>query len=96
MDKKDIGNQKGLYLLNLKTNKHEFTENNFSSIYLSLLMEKYVEISIRESQEFLNHNYNYIIIKEENIPEYKKKFDIYNLRIGTTAKIVKPVINKQT
>lgn len=96
IDKKDIGNQKGLYLLNLKTNKHEFIENNYSPIYHSLLMEKYVEMSIRERQEFLNNNYNYIIIKEENIPEYKKKFDIYNLGIGTTAKFVKPVINKQT
>jgi DNA repair exonuclease SbcCD nuclease subunit len=96
MDKKDIGNQKGLYLLNLKTNKHEFIENHYSPIYHSLLMEKYVEMSIGERQEFLNNNYNYIIIKEENIPEYKKKFDIYNLGIGTTAKFVKPVINKQT
>ena len=74
---------------------NEFIENNYSPIYHSLLMEKYVEMSIRERQEFLNNNYNYIIIKEENIPEYKKKFDIYNLGIGTTAKFVKPVINKQ-
>jgi len=96
ISKSDIGNQKGLYLLNLKTNKHEFIENHYSPIYHSLLMEKYIEMSIGERQEFLNNNYNYIIIKEENIPEYKKKFDIYNLGIGTTAKFVKPVINKQT
>ena len=92
----DIGNQKGLYLLNLKTNKHEFIENNYSPIYHSLLMEKYVEMSIGERQAFLNNNYNYIIIKEENLAEYKKKFDVYNLGIGTTAKTVKPVINKQS
>lgn len=95
MDKKDIGNQKGLYLINLKTNKHEFIENNFSPIYHSLLMEKYVEMSIGERQAFLNNNYNFIIIKEENLAEYKKKFDVYNLGIGTTAKFVKPIINKQ-
>ena len=96
MDKKDIGNQKGLYLINLKTNKHAFIENNFSPIYHSLLMEKYVEMSISERQAFLNNNYNYIIIKEENIAEYKKKFDVYNLGVGTTAKFVKPIINKQS
>ena len=96
ISKSDIGNQKGLYLLNLKTNKHEFIENNYSPIYHSLLMEKYVEMSLGERQAFLNNNYNYIIIKEENLAEYKKKFDVYNLGIGTTAKFVKPVINKQS
>lgn len=96
ISKADIGNQKGLYLLDLRTNKHEFIENDYSPVYHSLLMEKYVEMSIEERQKFLNNNYNYIIIKEENIPEYKKKFDIYNLGIGTTAKSVKPVISKQT
>lgn len=96
LSKNDIGNQKGLYLLNLKTNKHEFIENTYSPIYHTLLMEKYIEMSISERQEFLNNNYNYIIIKEENIPEYKKKFDIYNLGVGTTAKTVKPIINKQS
>lgn len=95
ISKADINNQKGLYLLNLKTNKHQFIENNYSPIYHSLLMEKYVEMSLVERQAFLNNNYNYIIIKEENINEYKKKFDIYNLGIGTTAKSVKPIINKQ-
>lgn len=95
ISKADINNQKGLYLLNLKTNKHQFIENNYSPIYHSLLMEKYVEMSLAERQAFLNNNYNYIIIKEENLTEYKKKFDIYNLGIGTTAKSVKPIINKQ-
>jgi len=94
ISKADIGNQKGLYLLNLKSNKYKFFENNYSPIYHSLIMEKYIEMSITERQEFLNNNYNYIIIKEENLNEYKKKFDIYNLGVGTSAKFVKPVINK--
>lgn len=95
LNKSDIGNQKGLYLLNLKTNKYEFIENNYSPIYHSLQMEKYIEMSVNERKAFLDNNYNYIIINEDKLAEYKKKFDIYNLGIGTTAKSVKPVINKQ-
>ena len=94
--KGDIGDVKGIYTLNLLTKKLEFTRNDYSPIYHTLLMDKYAEMSIEERKKFMDNNYNFIIINEEDLPKFKKKFDIYNLGIGTTAKFVKPVISKQT
>lgn len=93
--KGDIGDVKGIYTLNLLTKKLEFTRNDYSPIYHTLLMDKYAEMSIEERKKFMDNNYNFIIINEEDLPKYKKKFDIYNLGIGTLSKMAKPVINQK-
>ena len=93
--KGDIGDVKGIYTLNLLTKKLEFTRNDYSPIYHTLLMDKYAEMSIEERKKFMDNNYNFIIINEEDLPKYKKKVDIYNLGIGTLSKMAKPVINQK-
>lgn len=97
MDKGDIGNNKGIYVLNLKTNKYDFIENNYSPIYQTLTIEMYDEMDITTRQAYLNNNYTFIIIQEDDVPKYRKKYDIHNLGIGTTAKEVKvvPIKHKQ-
>lgn len=91
----DIGDQKGLYLLNLQTKALSFIPNNYSPIYQNIPIEKFMSMNTVERQQTLDNNYTAIIMNESDLPKIKKNYDIYNLGIGTNAKIVKPVINKQ-
>ena len=94
MSKADIGNDKGLYVLNIDKKELSFIKNDYSPIYHSIYMSDYCDMSDEERKAFFNNNYNYVIIDEDSIPQYKKKYDIYDLGAGTTAKMVKPIINK--
>lgn len=95
LNKSDIGNEKGIYVLDVASKKIEFTKNDYSPIYQYIKIEDFDEMSDIEKQSALNNNYSFIIINEEDLPKYKKKYDIYNLGINTTAKFVKPVIVKK-
>lgn len=98
LNKGDIGNKNGVYILNFLTNKHTFYENTYSPIYHSTTINEYDKMNIIERQDFLNNNYNFIMIPEDDLADWKKKYDIYNLGVGTNAKFVKPLIikHKQT
>lgn len=95
LSKADIGNDKGIYILNINDNKIDFIKNNYSPIYQSIYMEDYISMNIDERKEFFDNNYTYILLNEEDILNYKKKYDIYNLGIGTTAKMAKLIIRKK-
>lgn len=98
LNKGDIGNKNGIYVLDFKTNKYSFSENTYSPIYHSLSIEDFANMNDSDRQSFLNNNYNFILIPEDDLADWKKKYDIYNLGAGTTAKFVKPLIikHKQT
>lgn len=91
----DIGDQKGLYVLNMQTAEISFIKNNYSPIYQNITIEQYVSMNAVQRQELLNNNYTAVVMNEEDLPKLKKQYDIYNLGIGTEARIVKPVINKK-
>jgi hypothetical protein len=42
----------------------------------------------------MNNNYNFIIIDDTRLNEFKKRIDIYNLKEGTTARSARPIINR--
>jgi len=86
LDNGDTGNVKGLYLLNLETEELKFTENTYSPVYHKILMSEFVELTEFDRRKFLDNNYNTIVIQEEDIPMYKKKYDLNNLGAGSTAK----------
>lgn len=94
LGKSDIGDEKGVYILSLSTNKFEFIKNNISPIYHTITIEKYSHLTPEEKQAFFNNNYNYILIPEEELPKWKKVYDVYNLGDNTTAKFSKPIIAK--
>lgn len=94
LNKGDIGNKNGIYVLNFLTNKHTFTENTYSPIYHSITIEDYSKLDEDERLKFLNNNYNFVLIPEDDLANWKKKYDIYDLGSGSTAKFVKPLIVK--
>jgi DNA repair exonuclease SbcCD nuclease subunit len=98
LNKGDIGNKNGIYVLNFLTNKYTFTENIYSPIYHSITIEDYSKLNEDDRLKFLNNNYNFVLIPEDDLANWKKKYDIYDLGAGSTAKFVKPLIvkHKQT
>lgn len=92
MSRGDIGNEKGLYLLDIKTGKSQFILNDYSSKFINIKIEDYVKMSIDERKAVMDNNYCFIIIDENMLNEFKKKLDIYNLKEGTTARSARPII----
>lgn len=93
LDKADVGDVKGLYLLDIAKNELTFLVNDYSPKYQVIQMDKYVLMSEQERTEYLNNNYTEIYVDEDKVVEYKKKFDLQNMGLGTTAKMVKVVEN---
>lgn len=92
MSRGDIDNEKGLYLLDIKTGKSQFIPNDYSSKFINIKIEDYVKMSIDERKAIMDNNYCFIIIDENRLNEFKKKLDIYNLKEGTTARSARPII----
>lgn len=92
MTRGDIGNDKGLYVLNIRTGKTEFLLNNYSPKFLNIKIEDYVKMDLDSRKQLMDNNYCYIIIDENRLNEFKKKVDIYNLKEGTTARTARPII----
>ena len=95
LTRSDIGNTKGLYCLNLKTKKLTFTENTYSPIFQKINVEDFIKLSVNERRQLLDNNYTYIIVNENELNKYKKKIYLFNLKDGTNAKSVRPLIIKQ-
>lgn len=93
--KSDIGNEKGIYILDVATKKMAFVKNDYSPIYQTVQMADFAAMNISDRKTLLDNNYTFIAINEEDLPNYKKHYDIYNLGVGTSAKMVKPVIIKK-
>lgn len=91
----DIGNIKGIYCLNLKTNELTFTENTYSPLFQKINIEDFIKLNVTERRELLDNNYTYIVVNENELNKYKKKIDLFNLKDGTNAKSVRPLIIKQ-
>jgi len=96
LDKGDVGDVKGLYLLKVETGELTFKENNYSPIYHKIDMDKFIQLNEDERLKFLNNNYNIIVIQEEDVPKYKKTYDFNNLGAGSTAKETKYSLVKKT
>lgn len=85
MSRGDIGNQKGIYLLNLETGDMDFTPNTFSPIFQKLDIKQFMNMTDDERRERLAGNYTDILIEEAEVPEYKMA-DVYELMNTSGAK----------
>ena len=90
LKRSDIGNIKGIYSLDFNTNKIEFTENNYSPIFHKILIEDFLKLGNVERNNFLNNNYNDILIDESNLRKYKMTniYDIANLSNSKRVQII--------
>lgn len=94
MSRGDVNNDKGFYCINLKTGESTFYLNDYSPKFQNINIDYYVTLDINQRKALMDNNYNFIIIDEKKLNEYKKRLDIYNLKEGTTARMARPIINR--
>ena len=66
----DIGNQKGVYILNPENNKIDFFENSMSSIFQRIPLEDLMEYNLEQAYEILNNNYTDIIVPDKYVHKF--------------------------
>ena len=71
LDRKDIGNQKGIYTLNLETNEFDFIPNTYSPIFQKIEIEKFMNMSDSDKAKALFNNYTDILVNEADQSKYK-------------------------
>ena len=89
----DIGNTKGVYTVNFTNNELLFKENNYSPIFHKIKVEDFLKLSVKGRDEFLNNNYNDILIEESDLRKYKSG-TIYDMANLSNAKRVQIIVNK--
>ena len=89
----DIGNIKGIYRLDFKTNEMSFDVNDYSPIFHKIPVDKFLKMNVSERNEFLNNNYNDILIEESELRKYKMT-NIYDIANLSNAKRVQIIVNK--
>lgn len=94
MSRGDINNEKGIYVLNFKNKKLTYTPNNYSPLFQNIYMDDFLKLTMDERKSLLDNNYNFILIDESKLASYKKVIDIYDMKAGTNARTVRPVINR--
>jgi DNA repair exonuclease SbcCD nuclease subunit len=57
MTRGDIGNDKGIYLLNFETGEETFFENTYSPKFLTCNFEELVELNLQQINEFVRGNF---------------------------------------
>ncbi len=93
LKRSDIGNTKGVYTINFKTKEIKFAENNYSPIFHKIKIEDFLKLGTTERSEFLDNNYNDIIIDEIDLRKYKMT-NIYDIANLSNAKRVQIIVNK--
>lgn len=63
----DIGNKKGVYMLDPNTNEQEFTPNILSSIFQRIPLEDLMEMTLEKAYRVLEKNYTDIIVPDKYI-----------------------------
>ena len=63
----DIGNQKGVYMLNPQENKLSFEKNIISSIFQKVRLEYLMELTLEQVSNLLENNYTDIIVPDKYI-----------------------------
>lgn len=76
----DIGNDKGVYILDLIEGKHKFHKNTYSPKFQKIMIDDLMSLSEEDKGKILDNNYNDILIPEEYIKSKKYKVhEIYDL-----------------
>lgn len=71
LERGDIGNQKGIYTLDLTTNELKFSENTISPEFMKIDIAEFVSMTADERHRRLGNNYVDVCVREEDEPNYK-------------------------
>lgn len=83
----DIGNEKGIYILDIQADKHKFFKNEYSPKFQKIMIDDLMSLSDEDKGKLLDNNYNDILIPEEYIKSKKYKVsEIYDLSNKFTPK----------
>lgn len=94
MSRRDRGNLSGFYLVDFKKKTYKFIVNDYSPKFQDVSIDWLLSLDTAEKRKLLDNNYTFVLIDESQLDKYKKKVDIYNLKAGTTARAVKPIITR--
>lgn len=93
LDRSDLGNQKGLYIVDLYTGqKLGFVENNYSPQFLQISIEQYEGLTEEQKRLLLDRNYVDILIPESSLGKYDLN-QIYEFSATTETKKVSMMVN---
>jgi hypothetical protein len=67
----DIGNQKGIYTMDVETGTLDFIPNTYSPVFQKIEIEKFVNMSPQEQNKALFGNYTDIMVNESDEHKYK-------------------------
>jgi DNA repair exonuclease SbcCD nuclease subunit len=67
----DIGNQKGIYTMDVETGTLDFIPNTYSPVFQKIEIEKFVNMSPQEQNKALFGNYTDIMVNEADEHKYK-------------------------
>lgn len=70
MTRSDIGNAKGVYLLDLDTERHTFFENNVTPEFRKINLQKILDIPLGELKDLIKNNFNDFYISSEIMIKY--------------------------
>ena len=87
LSRSDIGNDKGIFTLDLETGYMDFIENDFSPIFQKVELSSFIQYDENVRHKFLSNNYTDIVVEETEIDKYKMS-DIYQLIDDASAKKV--------
>jgi len=63
----DIGNKKGVFMLDTNTNEQVFTPNTLSSIFQRIPLEELIEMTLEKAYKILEGNYTDIIVPDKYV-----------------------------
>jgi DNA repair exonuclease SbcCD nuclease subunit len=85
LKRSDIGNQKGIYTMNMETGVLDFIPNNYSPIFQKIDIEMFMNMSDQDKMRALHNNYTDVLVNEEDEHKYKMA-DIRALLSQSNAK----------
>ena len=94
LTRSDIGNEKGVYVVNLYTGEKEtFIPNTYSPMFLQVPIETYMGMTEDQRRTLLNDNYIDITIPESSLGKYDLN-EIYEFSATTETKKVTVMVNR--
>lgn len=67
MRRSDIGNVKGIYRIDLKTDTESFFENNYSPVFQHFLLDEFLNMPYKDVKKICSNNYTDIFIYEDEL-----------------------------
>lgn len=86
MTRSDLGNQKGIYLLDIETGEEEFFVNDFSPKFMKINLKDALNMSIGDLKSKINNNFIDLFISSETVIKYNLS-SLMNLIEGYARKI---------